>query len=92
MTGDAHGRVLSWTGADGKRCIVVTDGNGLLSRSADTVERVRLDMAAGLLDHAADLLADERVTAAQLRFTLARMREALADVHRIAESRGAGLP
>jgi hypothetical protein len=48
-------------------------------------------MALGLLGHVDDLLADERATAAQLRFTLARMREALTDVHRIAESRGARL-
>jgi hypothetical protein len=46
-------------------------------------------MADDLLDHAADMLADHRATSAQLRFLLARMAEALTDVHRIAESRGA---
>ncbi|HZF92809.1 hypothetical protein [Streptomyces sp.] len=92
MTGDVNGRLLPWTGTDGKRCILVTDGTGPLSRLADTVEHVQLEMAFGLLDHAADLLADERATAAQLRFTLARMHEALTDVHRIAVSRGARLP
>ncbi len=50
---------------------------------------VQLDMADDLLDHAADMLADHRATSAQLRFLLARMAEALTDVHRIAESRGA---
>lgn len=91
MTGDVNGRLLPWTGMDGKRCILVTDGTGSLSRLADTIEHVQMEMALGLLDHVADLLADERATAAQLRFALARMREALTDVHRIAESRGARL-
>ncbi|MGW0184199.1 hypothetical protein ACWDV7_00335 [Streptomyces sp. NPDC003362] len=89
--GTTSPRLLPWTGAEGKRCLLVTDGTGPLSRLADTVERVQLEMALGLLDHAADILADRRVTPAQLRFTLARMHEALRDVHRIAESRGARL-
>ncbi|MER5937867.1 hypothetical protein ABT121_11150 [Streptomyces sp. NPDC001928] len=55
---------------------------------ADAVERVQLDMANALLEHAADILADRRVTPAQLRFLLARMSEALTDACRIAESRG----
>jgi hypothetical protein len=47
-----------------------------------------------LLDHVADMLADRRTppTPAQLRFLSARMSEALSDVRRIAESRGARLP
>ncbi|MGW1714224.1 hypothetical protein [Streptomyces sp. NPDC002156] len=49
-------------------------------------------MAGELLDHAADLLDDDRVTADQLRFTLARMSESLRDVKRVADSRGARLP
>ncbi|MGC9536080.1 hypothetical protein [Streptomyces sp. UG1] len=82
-------RLLPWTGAEGKPCYVVGDGAGTVSRLADTVESVQLDMADGLLDHAADMLADRRATPAQLRFLLARMSEALTDVRRIAESRGA---
>lgn len=85
-------RLLPWTGGGGKPCYLVTDGTGHLSRVADTVEAVQLGMAGDLLDHAADLLADPRATPDQLRFLLARMREALTDVHRIAESRGARLP
>lgn len=82
----------SWAGPEGKPCYVVTDGVGYVSRMADTVERLQLCMADGLLDHAADILADRRATTAQLRFLLARMAESLADVRRIAESRGARLP
>ena len=85
-------RLLPWAGPEGKRCYLVTDGTGRLSRMADTVERVQLEMADDLLHHAADLLADRRATPAQLRFLLSRMHEALTDVHRIAESRGARLP
>ncbi|MEV6586459.1 hypothetical protein [Streptomyces acidicola] len=96
MTYDTEGgsvtRLLPWVGPEGKPCYVVTDGAGYVSRMADTVERLQLGMAEGLLDHAAHILADRRATSAQLRFLLARMAESLADVHRIAESRGARLP
>ncbi|KUM69384.1 hypothetical protein [Streptomyces curacoi] len=84
-------RLLPWAGEGGKPCYLDTDGTGRLSRMADTVERVQLGMADGLLDHVADMLADQRTTPAQLRFLLARTSEALTDVRRIAESRGARL-
>lgn len=88
MTG---ARLLPWTGAEGKPCYLLGDGLGRVSRLADTVEHVQLDMAGELLAHAADMLTDRRATSAQLRFLLARMSEALTDVRRIAESRGARL-
>ncbi|MEU6916083.1 hypothetical protein [Streptomyces olindensis] len=90
--GEAETRLLPWAGTGGKPCYLVTDGTGHVSRVADTVESVQLGMAGGLLDHAADMLADPGATPAQLRFLLARMSEALTDVRRIAESRGARLP
>lgn len=90
MTGDA--RLLPWTGSEGKPCYLVGDGTGHVSRVADTIESVQLGMADDLLAHVADMLADHRATSAQLRFLLARMSEALTDVLRIAESRGARLP
>ncbi|MFF4744326.1 hypothetical protein ACGF3K_20070 [Streptomyces sp. NPDC047980] len=96
MTGEGRGedvvRLLPWTGAGGKPCYVIGDGVGHVSRLADDIEAVQLGMAADLLDHARDLLADRRATDAQLRFVVARMIEALRDVHRIARSRGARLP
>lgn len=85
-------RLLPWASPEGKPCYLLSDGTGRLSRAADTMESVQLDMAGDLLDHAADMLADEQVTARQLRFVLARMSEALTAVSRIAESRGARLP
>ncbi|MGX5182740.1 hypothetical protein ACWKT5_07915 [Streptomyces avermitilis] len=94
MTGDRTEtvRLLPWSGPEGKPCYVVGDGTGYVSRMADSVESVQLGMAAQILDHAADMLADHKATAAQLRFLAARMAEALRDVRRIAESRGARLP
>jgi len=49
-------------------------------------------MAGGLLDRATGMLDDRRATTAHLRFLVARMGEALTDVRRIEESRGARLP
>ncbi|MFF7328655.1 hypothetical protein [Streptomyces sp. NPDC008150] len=92
MTRDGALRLLPWAGEDGKPCYLVTDGHGPLSRVADNVESVQLGMAAQLLDHAADLLGDEAASAVQLRYLAARLAEALRDVHRVAESRGARLP
>jgi hypothetical protein len=86
------GRLLPWSSPEGKPCYLFGDGTGYVSRVADNVESVQLGMAAELLDHAADMLADRQVTSVQLRFLAARMAEALCDVHRIAESRGARLP
>jgi len=82
-------RLLPWRTPEGKPAYLISDGTGRVSRLADTVEAVQLDMAGDLLDHVADLLDDHRTTPAQLRFVLARMSEALTDVRRIAVSRGA---
>ncbi|WP_320779048.1 hypothetical protein [Streptomyces sp. CRN 30] len=84
-------RLLPWPSPDGRRCYLITDGTGHLSRLADTTETVQLGMAGDLLAHAADMLTDRRATPTQLRYLLARMHEALTDVHRIAESRGGRL-
>ncbi|MFI9241951.1 hypothetical protein ACIGXF_05045 [Streptomyces sp. NPDC053086] len=87
-------RLLPWSNLDGNPCYLLTDnaGTGYLSRVADKVEAVQLDMADDLLGHAADLLSDDKATAPQLRFLAARLVESLHDVHRIARSRGARLP
>ncbi|MFJ2846072.1 hypothetical protein ACIPD2_31190 [Streptomyces griseofuscus] len=86
-------RLLPWSNLDGNPCYLVTDDSGTsrLSRMADDVEAVQLDMAVDLLGHAVDLLGDRKATAPQLRFLAARLAESLHDVHRIARSRGARL-
>ncbi|MBP0456467.1 hypothetical protein [Streptomyces montanisoli] len=85
-------RLLPWSTADGRPCYLLGGGSGHVSRVADEIETVQLDMAAELLDHAADLLGDHEATAPQVRFVADRLAESLRDVHRIAESRGARLP
>ncbi|MEU8485589.1 hypothetical protein [Streptomyces sp. NPDC048641] len=85
-------RLLPWPTPDGRPCFLSTDGSGYLSRVADNVESLQLGMASELLNHVADLLDDRSATCDQLRFCLARMTEALRDVRRIADSRGARLP
>ncbi|MDG9716728.1 hypothetical protein [Streptomyces sp. DH24] len=92
IAGEGAARLLPWTGAGGKPCYLVGDGTGRLSRVADSIESVQLGMAEDLLDHAADMLADDGATVVQVRFLAARLAEALRDVHRVAESRGARLP
>ncbi|WP_225845531.1 hypothetical protein [Streptomyces sp. HPF1205] len=95
-------RLLPWTRDDGRQCYLLGGDGGLVSRIADRVERELLDMAVELLGHADDMLGDGHggphagtgtgtVTPEQYRFLAARLTEALRDVNRIAESRGARL-
>jgi len=81
-------RLLPWEGQGGKPCYVMGDGNGYVSRLADDIECVQLGMADDLLSHAADLLADRKVTGPELHFLASRLTESLRDVRRVAESRG----
>lgn len=84
-------RLLPWTGSQGKPCYVLGDGTGYVSRLADGIESVQLGMADDLLGHAADLLADRRMTSGELHFLASRLSESLRDVKRVAESREARL-
>ncbi|WP_404950069.1 hypothetical protein HFP69_25015 [Streptomyces sp. ARC12] len=81
-------RLLPWTGTGGKPCYVVGDGTGYVSRKADEVESIQLDMADELPRHADDLLADDKATGPQIRFLAGRLTESLQQVVRVAESRG----
>ncbi|MFF6904481.1 hypothetical protein ACFY9Q_00895 [Streptomyces sp. NPDC012389] len=96
VTGGSDGsvaRLLPWTGTGtgGKPCYVVGDGTGYVSRKADEVEDLQLDMAYELLGHADSLLAEPAVTAPEILFLARRLTESLEQVKRIAESRGARL-
>ncbi|MFE0252572.1 hypothetical protein [Streptomyces sp. NPDC059010] len=84
-------RLLPWAGAEGKPCYLSSDGTGYVSRVADQIESVQLGMADQLLDHAAELLAEHHVTSEELHYLAQRLSEALRDVKRVAESRGARL-
>lgn len=83
------GRLLPWTTVDGRPCYLVGEGTGYVSRLADEIEDVQLSMAGDLLGHAAALLAERRVTSAELHYLALRLAESLRDVKRVAESRGA---
>ncbi|MFI0710816.1 hypothetical protein ACH4SK_09205 [Streptomyces inhibens] len=87
-------RLLPWVSPDGKTCFLVSDGKGEggLSRVADRVEAVQLDMAYGLLDHAAGMLGDSKLPERELRFLGCQLSAALREVCRLAESRRARLP
>lgn len=84
-------RLLPWTSPEGKPSYVVGDGTGRVSRLADEIEGVQLGMADDLLAHTAALLAEPRVTGGELRYIAGCLRDSLADVKRVAESRGARL-
>ncbi|MFF7576558.1 hypothetical protein ACFZBE_16495 [Streptomyces sp. NPDC008061] len=86
-------RLLPWTGPEGKPCYLSTDNNGgHLSRLADTTEAVQLGMAAELLEHAAEVLADGETEPNELRQLAVAMSGALRDALRVAISRGSRLP
>ncbi|MGW3426476.1 hypothetical protein ACWDHW_00765 [Streptomyces melanosporofaciens] len=86
-------RLLPWSDPDGKPCYLSSDdGNSPLSRRADTIEAVQMSMGVELLRHARALLAAPKADARELRYLADRLCEALRDVLRVAESRGARLP
>ncbi|MFD7505808.1 hypothetical protein [Streptomyces sp. NPDC059850] len=86
-------RLLPWSTPEGKPCFLATDGgNTRLSRRADEIETLQLAMGSELLGHATSLLSDRKANAGEVRFLAERLCEALRDVLRVAESRGARLP
>ncbi|WP_051818773.1 hypothetical protein [Streptomyces sp. NRRL S-1813] len=93
VTEEHHGpvRLLPWSGPDGKPCYLVGEGGGYVSRVADEIEGVQLGMADGILGHAEDMLGGRQVTSRELRFLARGLADALRDVRRVAESRGARL-
>ncbi|MFJ8773094.1 hypothetical protein [Streptomyces microflavus] len=90
-SGASVARLLPWTGTGGKPCYVLGDGTGYVSRRADEVEDIQLDMAYELLGHADGLLTEPGATAPQIHFLASRLKESLEQVQRIAESRGSRL-
>ncbi|MBW5426029.1 hypothetical protein GKQ77_31480 [Streptomyces sp. BG9H] len=76
-----------------KPCYLITDADGgYVSRLADNIEAIQLGMATQLLEHADVLLADLKAGTHELRYLAKCLSEALRDVHRIAEGRGARMP
>ncbi|MFE5842253.1 hypothetical protein ACFQ7N_11455 [Streptomyces niveus] len=86
-------RLLPWPGEDGQRSYLVTgDCRSYLSTLANEMEEVQLRAGVTLLDHAAAMLRDDKVSTRELRFLSTRLSEALRDALRVAESRGSRLP
>ncbi|MFK4595566.1 hypothetical protein RKD30_002233 [Streptomyces pristinaespiralis] len=93
MTPHNELRLLPWSGPYGKPCFLSTDGTGgSLSRLADRTEAAPLDVAAWLLEHAREVLADKASTPEELRLVASDLTGALRDALRVAPSRGHRLP
>ncbi|MFF2812413.1 hypothetical protein ACFVT2_35605 [Streptomyces sp. NPDC058000] len=84
-------RLLPWVSPEGKTCFVLGDGEGFVSRMADRVEAVQLDMADELVAHADGMLGEPKLSERELRFLAGNLTCALRDVRRVAVSRGARL-
>ncbi len=87
-------RLLPWPGLAGQRCYLVSDADseGYLSKLADEMEAVQLQMGTELIGHARLMLSDRKADTRELRYLTNRLIEALQDALRIAESRGGRIP
>lgn len=85
-------RLLPWAGPGGKPCYLSGEGTGYLSRLADDMECVQIGLAGELLEEARRVLDERQWTQGELHLLAAHLTEALANVHRIAVSRGDRLP
>lgn len=93
MTGHLDAvRLLPWAGSGGKPCYLAAGGSsGYISRLADNMEAVQLGLAGDLIKEARVVLDGRIWTPGELHLLAVQLTEALTNVHRIAESRGARL-
>lgn len=84
-------RLLPWTGSEGQPCLLISDGDGPVTRIADRVEAVQLGLANKLLGRAQEVIAAPELSISELGALTAQLTEALRDVLLIAECRGARL-
>ncbi|MFI0712011.1 hypothetical protein ACH4SK_15400 [Streptomyces inhibens] len=85
-------RLLPWLSPDGNPCFLVDDGTGFVSRLADEMEAAQLDLAAELTEEARRVLEARTWTPGEIHLLAVELTAALANVRRVAESRGARLP
>ncbi|MEU0115064.1 hypothetical protein ABZ137_15365 [Streptomyces bobili] len=86
-------RLLPWTTPEGKPCYLSTDSDdSRLSRLADDLEEAQLDSGEQVLAGARAVLSDPKAGERAVRFALTRATECLADLLRIAVSRGERIP
>ncbi|WP_239471835.1 hypothetical protein [Streptomyces sp. NEAU-S7GS2] len=89
--GDSKARLLPWSSPEGKPCFVLGDGSGYVSRLADEIEAAQLGLAAERIAEARRVLEGRRWTPGELHLLAVELTEALIEVLRVAESRGARL-
>ncbi|MFS8203382.1 hypothetical protein ACLVWQ_32495 (plasmid) [Streptomyces sp. CWNU-52B] len=93
VAGDLVPRLLPWPSPDGRPSYLLTDhGGGYLSRLADELEAAQLATGGDVLALARPLLDDPMSPYTEIRYAGIRLAECLADVLRVAESRGMRLP
>ncbi|AJE41219.1 hypothetical protein [Streptomyces nodosus] len=86
-------RLLPWLSPDGKPCFLAEAAEGgYLSRLADETEARQLAEGLDVLVRARRLLEDPLSPNVEVRYTAIRLSECLADVLRVAESRGHRVP
>ncbi|GAA3982046.1 hypothetical protein [Streptomyces plumbiresistens] len=86
-------RLLPWTTPEGNPCYLSNDGDhSRLSQLADDLEEAQIDSGEQVLAGARAVLDDPRAGERAVRFALTRAAECLADLLRIAVSRGERIP
>ncbi|MGW0631529.1 hypothetical protein [Streptomyces sp. NPDC002758] len=87
-------RLLPWSGPEGKRAHLITDGSSTpLSLLADHMEEQQIQTAAVVLGLARPMVEDTAsLTTVELRWITRRLIESLTDVLNVAESRGQRIP
>ncbi|MEU2738130.1 hypothetical protein ABZ656_22855 [Streptomyces sp. NPDC007095] len=90
----AHVRLLPFSGPEGKRAHLITDGSPTpLSLLADNIESQQIETATVIVELARPMVTEEaKLTADELRWIAGRLIESLTDVLNIAESRGRRIP
>ncbi len=81
-------RLLPPPTPEGKRCLVVGDGTGCVSRMADNLEETQLGLAAELIDEARRILGARRWTPGEIHLLAVELTDTLAQVHHVAKCRG----
>lgn len=84
-------RLLPWTGDYGQPSLLLSDGDGPVTRIADRVEAVQLGLAGRVLGRAQDLIATPELSISELGMLATQLTDALRDALLIAECRGVRL-
>ncbi|ANS66615.1 hypothetical protein SLINC_4391 [Streptomyces lincolnensis] len=86
-----HVRLLPWTGSHGQPSLLLTDGDGIVSRLADRVEDVQLGLAGRLLERTRGMLPGHGRAIGGLAVLTWQLADALQDALLIAACRRARL-